>query len=273
MWTPKTRGRTAAIEKRTKRYPTDLTDGEWERIDPLLPRPGRRGRKPSVDLREILNAIRYMARSGGGWRMLPKDFPPWQTDYWWFRRFVRLLLFRTIHDIALMIDRERVGREASPTAGVVDSQTVKAPAAKARGYDAGKKIVGRKRHIVVDTDGRLLMVNLTTADISDSAGAQAILDAIRKRWPWVKHLFADGAYDRGKLMDKAALLDFVIEIVRRIDAEPCFKLLPRRWVVERTFGWMTRWRRLVRDYEHRIDVSEAMIHVAMGSLLLRRISH
>jgi len=263
----------AAIEKRTKRYPTDLTDEEWERIDPLLPRPGRRGRKPSVDLREILNAIRYMARSGGGWRMLPKDFPPWQTVYWWFRRFVRLLLFRTIHDIALMIDRERVGREASPTAGVVDSQTVKAPAAKARGYDAGKKIVGRKRHIVVDTDGRLLMVNLTTADISDSAGAQAILDAIRKRWPWVKHLFADGAYDRGKLMDKAALFDFVIEIVRRIDAEPCFKLVPRRWVVERTFGWMTRWRRLVRDYEHRIDVSEAMIHVAMGSLLLRRISH
>ena len=273
MWTAKTRGRMAAIEKRTKRYPTDLTDGEWERIGPLLPRPGRHGRKPSVDLREILNAIRYMARSGGGWRMLPKDFRPWQTVYWWFRRFVRLLLFRTIHDIALMIDRERVGREASPTAGVVDSQTVKAPAAKARGYDAGKKIVGRKRHIVVDTDGRLLMVNLTTADISDSAGAQAIPDAIRKRWPWVKHLFADGAYDRGKLVDKAVLLDFVIEIVRRIDAEPCFKLLPRRWVVERTFGWMTRWRRLVRDYEHRIDVSEAMIHVAMGSLLLRRISH
>jgi len=150
---------------------------------------------------------------------------------------------------------------------------VKAPAAKTRGYDAGKKIVGRKRHIVVDTDGRLLMVNLTTADISDSAGAQAILDAIRKRWPWIKHLFADGAYDRTKLMDKAAFLDFVIEIVRRLDAEPRFKVLPRRWVVERTFGWMTRWRRLVRDYEARIDVSEAMIHVAMGSLLLHRISH
>jgi putative transposase len=150
---------------------------------------------------------------------------------------------------------------------------VKAPAAKTRGSDAGKKIVGRKRHIVVDTDGRLLMVNLTTADISDSAGAQAILAAIRKRWPWIKHLFADGAYDRTTLMDKAAFLDFVIEIVRRIDTEPRFKVLPRRWVVERTFGWMTRWRRLVRDYEQRIDVSEAMIHVAMGSLLLRRISH
>ncbi len=114
--------------------------------------------------------------------------------------------------------------------------------------------------MAVDTDGRLPMVNLTTADISDSAGAQMILDAIRKRWPWLKHLFADGAYDRGKLLDKAAFLDFVIEIVRRIDAEPGFKVLPRRWVVERTFGWMTRWHRLVRDYEERLDVSEAMIH-------------
>src|SRR5579875_1154034 len=273
MWTPESRGRMAEIARRTKRYPSDLTDEEWERIRPLLPKPPKRGRRPRVDLREVLNAIRYMVRSAGGWRMLPHEFGPWQTVYWWFRRFVRLLLFRTIHDIALMVDRERAGREASPTAGVADSQTVKAPAAKARGYDAGKKIVGRKRHIVVDTDGRLLMVNLTTADISDSAGAQTILDAIRKRWPWIKHLFADGAYDRTQLMDKAAFLDFAIEVVRRIDREAGFKILPRRWVVERTFGWLTRWRRLVRDYEQRIDVSEAMIHVAMESLLLRRISH
>jgi putative transposase len=237
----------AEIARKTKRYPTDLTDDEWERIQPLLPQPPRRGRKPTVDLREILNAIRYMARSGGGWRMLPTNFGPWQTVYWWFRRFVRLLLFRTIHDVALMIDRERAGREASPSAAVIDSQTVKAPAARERGYDANKKIVGRKRHIAVDTDGRLLMVNLTTADISDSAGAQ--------------------------VMSKVASLDFVIEIIRRIDDEPGFKVLPRRWVVARTFGWLMRWRRLVRDYEQRLDVSKAMIHVAMGSLLLRRIAH
>lgn len=172
----------AAIERKTKRYPTDLTDEEWGQIAPLLPAPPKRGRKPRVDLREVLNAIRYMTRTAGGWRMLPKDFPPWQTVYWWFRRFVRLMLFRTIHDIALMMDRERAGREASPSAGVVDSQTVKAPAPGAkRGYDAAKKTVGRKRHIVVDTDGRLLMVNLTPADISDSTGAQMILDGIRKR--------------------------------------------------------------------------------------------
>lgn len=130
-----------------------------------------------------------------------------------------------------------------------------------------------KRHIAVDTDGRLLMVNLTTADISDSAGAQAIVAAIRKRWPWLKHLFADGAYDRTRLMDAATYQDFIFEIIRRSDKEPGFKVLPRRWVVERTFGWMTRWKRLVRDYEQRIDVSEAMIHVALGSLMLRRIVH
>lgn len=142
-----------------------------------------------------------------------------------------------------MLDREQAGREASPTAAVMDSQSVKAPGASARGYDAGKRIVGRKRHIAVDTDGRLLMVNLTTADISDSAGAQMILDAISKRWPWVKHLFADGAYDRLQLMDKAAYLKFVLEIIRRRDGVKGFEVQPRRWVVERTFGWMTRWRR------------------------------
>jgi transposase len=205
--------------------------------------------------------------------MLPIHFGPWQTIYWWFRRFVRRLLFRTIHDIALMLDRERAGREASPSGGVLDSQTVKAPSAEKRGFDAAKKIVGRKRHVAVDTDGRLLMVHLTPADVSDSAGAQTIIDAIRKRWPWLKHLFADGAYDRSKLMDKAAFRDFVIEIVRRTDKEPGFKVIPHRWVVERTFGWMVRWRRLVRDYERDLDISEAMIRVAMGALLVRRVAH
>ena len=153
---------------------------------------------------------------------------------------------------------------------MIDSQSIKAPHTEVRGYDAGKKVVGRKRHIAVDTDGRLLMVNLTPADISDSAGAEAILEAIRRRWPWVKHLFADGAYDRLKLMDKAAFLDFTIEVIKRSDDQKGFKALPRRWVVERTFGWMIRWRRLVRDYEKRIDVSKAMILVAMGGNMLRR---
>jgi transposase len=234
MWTDGHRQRLAEIEKKTKRYPTDLTDEEWLAIEPMLPRVGKTGRKRTVDLREVVNAIRYMARSAGGWRMLPKDFPPWQTVYWWFRRFVRRLMFRTIHDMAVMLDRERSGREASPSGGVLDSQSVKAPVAEQRGYDAGKKVMGRKRHIAVDTDGRLLMVNLTSADISDSAGAQMILDAIRKRWPWLKHLFADGAYDRRRLMDKAAFLDFTVEIVRRIVT---VRSPPPSLVAEPRGGW------------------------------------
>ena len=263
----------AGFEQRAKRYPTDLTDEEWLFIEPFLPPVLKRGRKPTTALRAVLDALRYLARTGGGWRLLPNDFPPWQTVYWWFRRFVRRLLFRTIHDVALMLDREREGREQSPSAAVIDSQSIKAPAAEKRGFDAGKKVVGRKRHIAVDTDGRLLMVNLTTADISDSAGAHTIVAAIRKRWPWLKHLFADGAYDRTRLMNAAAYRDFVLEIVRRTDKEPGFKVLPRRWVVERTFGWMTRWKRLVRDYEQRLDVSEAMIDIALSSLMMRRIVH
>lgn len=205
--------------------------------------------------------------------MLPVHFGCWRTVYDWFRELARRFLFQTIHDIELMLDRKRTGREASPTGAVIDSQSIKAPHAAIGGYDAGKRIVGRKRHIAVDTDGRPLMVNLTPADISDSAGAQAVLDAIRKRWPWVKHLFADAAYDRLKLMDKAAWLDFVVEIIRRRDGAKGFEVLPRRCVVERTFGWMIRWRRLVRDYERRIDVSKAMILVARGANLMRRNAH
>ena len=133
MWTPGSRGRMAEIARKTRRYPSDLTDEEWERIRPLMPTLPRRGRKISVDLREMLNAIRYMARNGGGWRMLPHNFGPWQTVYWWFRRFVRRMLFQTIHDVSLMLDRELAGREASPTGGMIDSQTVKAPAGTTRG--------------------------------------------------------------------------------------------------------------------------------------------
>ncbi len=160
---------------------------------------------------------------------------------------VRRFLFQTIHDVELMLESVRAGGE--PFRGVIDARL-------------RQKIVGASA-ISPSTRMGLLMINLI-ADISDSAQHSKSLDAIRKRWPWVKHLFADGAYDRLKLMDKAAYLEFVIEIVRRRDGQKGFEVLPRRWVVERTFGWMIRWRRLVRDYERRIDVSTAMILVAMG---------
>jgi putative transposase len=209
----------AEIAKKSKRY---LTDEEWAIIEPFLPVAAKRGRQedglaPSPERASLHGAF--------GWRMLPKDFLPWQTVYWWFRRFVRRFMFRTIHDVVLMIDRERTGHKASPTGGTIDSQSVKVPEAKTRVYDAGK-----------DTDGRLLMVLLTPADVSDNAGAQMILYALRKRWPWLKHQFADGACDRTKLMDKAAFLDFTIDVVKRSDSPQGFEILPRRKVVERTFG-------------------------------------
>ena len=140
-----------------------------------------------------------------------------------------------------------------------------------RGYDANKKISGRKRHIAVDTDGRLLAVNLTPADIADSTGAQLVLDALTQRWPSVKHLFGDAAYDRRALLDKAAYFDFTVQIVRGLQGQVGFQVQPRRWVIERTFAWLMRYRRLVRDYEQRLDVAEAMIHIGLGSSLLRRI--
>lgn len=271
MWTDKHRERQVRQCAKTKRYPSDLTDAEWKAIEPLLPRPATTGRRRVTDLREVLNAIRYLVRSGCEWRMLPVHFPPWQTVYWWFRRFVRRLLFKVIHDMALMLDRQTEGREGQPSAAVLDSQSVKAPGAAVRGFDANKRITGRKRHIAVDTDGRLLMVNLTPADMADSTGAEWVLLALKTRWPWIRHLFADAAYDRRRLLDEATMLGFVVEVVRKMTNQHSFVPLPRRWVVERSFGWMMQWRRLVKDYEQRIDVSTEIIYVAMGSLLLKRL--
>ena len=224
----------------------------------------------SSGLREIINALRYLIRSGCSWRMLPQEFGPWQTVYWWFRRLMRRFLFATILDICTMLDRHRQKKTLAPSLAVLDSQSVKAPHASDRGIDAHKKIVGRKRHVAVDSDGRLLLVNMTPANVADSTGAQMILDAMYRKWPSVKHFFADGAYERKSLMDKAAYLGFVVEVVKRTPGQTGFQPVAKRWVVERTFGWLVRWRRLVRDYERRLDVSESMIQIAMASILLKR---
>lgn len=272
MWTAEHRARHTGLTPKDRRgYRSDVSDQEWKLIEPLLPGVARTGRPRKTELRQVINALRYLVRSGCEWRMLPNDFPPYQTVYYWFRRLMRRFLFRTIHDLALMLDRMCEQREVVPSAGIVDSQSVKAPGARKRGYDAHKKISGRKRHIAVDTDGRLLAVHLTPADIADSAGAQLVLDALVKRWPWVKHLFGDAAYDRLTLLDKAAYLDFTLEVVRGLQGQTGFQVQPRRWVVERTFAWLMRYRRLVRDYEQRLDVSTAMIYLALGSTLLHRI--
>lgn len=253
-------------------YPTDVKDEEWRLIAPLLSKQAKTGRPRKTDLRSVLNALRYMVRSGCEWRMLPNDFLPYQTVYYWFQRLIRRMLFRTIHDLALMLDHLCNECEVLPSAGVVDSQSVKALGARARGYDVNKKLSVGKRHIAVDVDGCLLAINLTPADIADSTGAQLVLDGLIWRWPWVKHLFENAAYDSRQLMDKAAFLEFTVEVVRHLEGQQGFAAQPRLWVVERTFAWLMRYRRLIRDYEQRMDVSESMIYLVMGSLLLRRLN-
>jgi transposase len=234
MRTDQSRVRMAEIAKQTKRYPSDLTNEEWGQIARLMPKPGRPGRPCEVDFREVINAVRYLVRSGCGWQMLPIRFGTWQTVYAWFRELARRFLFLTIHDVALKVDREQAGREASRSAEMIDSWSVKAPQAETKGYEAGRKIVGCKRHIAVDTNGRLLTVNLTTAD---NAGTQAILDRGVQTLAWVKHLFTDGAITGSSSWRKPPIST---SWSRSSDDQKGFEALPPRSALERTLGWMAR---------------------------------
>ena len=264
MWTPAARQLHDTIRRD---YPSSLSDAEWALICPSFA-----AFMATWDMRRIVDAILYRVKYAVPWRALPVNFPPWQTVYWHFRRFVAAGLWERLNFDMVVKDRERCGREAQPTAAIADSQTVKATESRAeRAYDGGKKITGLKRHTMTDTDGRMLAMGLSRADMHDSRGGAILLRASRQLWPFILRLWADSAY-RGDHMG-SALPGVTVEVVTGPKNQVGFIVQKRRWVVERTFGWFGRFRLLWRVCDDRHDVLTSTVYLAHAMLLTRRIAN
>jgi transposase len=269
MWTPAAR---AQLARDPGPYPTSLTDAEWALVAPFLPAPAMTGRPRRWPLRATLDAILYVLRTGGAWRHVPREFPPWGTVHRWFLTLSRAGTFERIAHSLAMRDRERAGRAASPTAAVVDAQAARpggAGVAGARGYDPARRVVGRKRHALTDTDGRLLLAAVSPAGLHDSHGGVALLRASRRPWPFLVRCFADRAYTGERV---AAATPIAVTVVGAPEGQKGFAVYPRRWVIERTFGWLGRCRRLARDHEATPSSAPAFLVLAAAMVLVRRLA-